>query len=439
MPPCRESLAPASPGVLAFDGTTEQFGPLAPAPSLDVALPALTEVLPDGTTARVRTVARPVNGGALVGLGLGGGNEAGSSVLAVVELDGTKRWVRCFSSAVDAWVASPVKEPTTALVATSRYVTGTGVVADWQLIAVDTGRTTTGFADAAHRIGVDPSILATANAQAFSPTAVLLNRSARDPGADTASTNLLVRYDLVEESLIVVPPPSPDGYAGAEYTLGPGDDVLAWVSGSVAAVYHGGEWRRDDASRLAARPIEVRFELNGDPGWRRSLEGVDGLGRIVWSNDQIADPALEGLSIITDGPVTLVNACPELHPDLSCDRYELVGVDTATGAIRWQLAGLRGVVVAADGWALVTVGGLTTSDSSPDQGHGYVMVDDRTGAVVDDTQHWQAGTFAQGCCGEDQYLWVERAGAVIFATDGEHLRVWYPKATWQGTATTSLP
>lgn len=67
------------------------------------------------------------------------------------------------------------------------------------------------------------------------------------------------------------------------------------------------------------------------------------------------------------------------------------------------------------------------------------MLDDRSGVVVDDSQRWKAGTFAQGCCGEGEYDWVERSGGVIFASAENHLRVWYPKAHSDGTATISLP
>ena len=439
VPPCREALAPASAAAFAFDGTTQQFGPLASVPAIDVLLPELTAVLPDGRTAQVTAVARSVNGGALVGLGSGTDAEADSAVLALVRLDGTRRWERCLpGNAIDVWVAAPAEEPRTALVATYRNTTP--FVANWQLVALDTGATTTGFTDAVRRAGVDPATLSSAGAVDVSSTAVLLSRTEAVPGTGTSVTGLLLRYDLVDESVTVIPPPSPDGYGNLGYELGPGDAVVAtsFASG-VVAVHTDGEWRRDETTRRAARPIEVRFNWGTDPSTAHSLEGVDALGTVVWRDSDLTDLVQEGgLQIVTDGAMTLANVCVERSPDSSCNRSELVGVDTASGAVRWRLAGGETVVLAADGWALATDGVLTTSSDGMSSAPGYLLLDDRTGAPVDG-QRWKAGTFATGCCGEGQYLWVERAGGVVFtATDG-HLRVWYPKSALAETATVSLP
>ncbi|MGF1599077.1 MAG: hypothetical protein ACFCVK_19505 [Acidimicrobiales bacterium] len=293
--------------MLAYDGTPEQFGPLAPAPALAVVLPGLDAVDPDGTATQVRTVARLVNGGSLVGLSSGTDAEADSAVLAVVEPDGIKRWVRCLpGTAVNAWVAAPAQQPRTALVATYRNTTL--FVADWQLIALDTGETTPGFTEAAARAGVDPSTLATASVADVSPTAVLLSRAAADPGTGGVTSDLLVRYLLAEETFSVVAPLPAGGDGFVEYELGPGDDIVARTFESgVVAVHRDGEWRRDDATRLAAQPIEVRFHLGDDPASLRSLEGVDALGTVIWRNDELTGPSLEGLGIVTDGPVALAN------------------------------------------------------------------------------------------------------------------------------------
>ena len=248
-----------------------------------------------------------------------------------------------------------------------------------------------------------------------------------------------MRYDLVGETLTVVPPPPVDDTGQfVEYRLGADDDVVAIAGSTVVAVYHDGGWRRDDATRLAARPIEVRFGL-AESQAQAGLEGVDALGTVVWRNGEITDPRLEGVAIITDGPITLAGVCLGPNPDGSCDRYELVGVDTATGTIRWRLPGLRAAAAVADGWALVTDGVFTSTDGGLNSAPGYLMIDDRTGAVADDTQRWPSGSFTQGCCGEGDYLWVRRDGGVIFAAADGHLRVWYPAAASDGTHTVTLP
>jgi hypothetical protein len=55
------------------------------------------------------------------------------------------------------------------------------------------------------------------------------------------------------------------------------------------------------------------------------------------------------------------------------------------------------------------------------------MIDVRTGEPVDSSQVWPEGSFMQGCCGEDEFLWTNRLGGVVVAVDYARVTVYYPR------------
>lgn len=71
---------------------------------------------------------------------------------------------------------------------------------------------------------------------------------------------------------------------------------------------------------------------------------------------------------------------------------------------------------------------------------GFVLLDNQSGRVVDESLRWaDPGVFRAACCGEGDYVHVRRSGAVVLATNGDHLRVWYPSTMGAKTIAVSLP
>ena len=424
--PCRETKGSAAPTKLAYDGVSDRFGPLGPAALLDVTLPTVAAVLPDDDR-QVQAQAAVVNGGVVLSVAAGRGQPEDASVVAVVDRGGTRRWVRCLPGDVlDVWAAAPRLQPATVLVAL--FPSGVAPETQWALLALDTGETVPGFADGAAAAGLDAAAQADAMVVAESPSSVLIG------SRDQAGGHAVMRYDLVAGTFTPIPPP-PDGFGDRELALGPDDEVVVGYADGrgVTAVFDDGTWRTDEASRLAARPTEVGFDWGGSG----ALQAVDGTGRLLWRNTELVGPALEGVAVITDGAVTVANVCTAPDPGAGvCNRYETVGVDAATGAVPWRLEGLRGVVAADDGWALLTDAGQSSDGAGPEV-TGWVLLDDRTGTAAAPDQRWALGAFGEGCCGEIE-IWTEQVGGVVLAAAPGHLRVWYPSATDGSPTTVSL-
>jgi hypothetical protein len=61
---------------------------------------------------------------------------------------------------------------------------------------------------------------------------------------------------------------------------------------------------------------------------------------------------------------------------------------------------------------------------------GYVLVDLVTGERVDidseSSNTWPVGAFSEECCGGAEFVHVRQDGAIVIATNEDHIRVWYP-------------
>jgi outer membrane protein assembly factor BamB len=192
---------------------------------------------------------------------------------------------------------------------------------------------------------------------------------------------------------------------------------------TVRGVWVDGAWSTDAATILEAVPVQA-VNSSDERGW----EGRNGLGEVVWSRPDLLDIRQEGfLSEISD-TVTIINGCLE-QGEGGCVRGSLFGVDTASGETLWERSGLRGVSAVGDGFALIT----------NDAGDGWEMIDTLTGDLVDESQRWDGiEPFEQQCCGGGAYVWVGRDGGVVFAVNGDRVRVWYPQGHTDTTIDTSL-
>jgi hypothetical protein len=213
----------------------------------------------------------------------------------------------------------------------------------------------------------------------------------------------------------------------------------------VRAVFHAGTWTRESGVLAAAQPITVGFAPRFENGTADGLEGVDASGHVVWRRPEYHDPSLEGQPLVIDGAMTIAAVCaayaaPKPGEPTSCSRLAVVGLRTTTGEQVWSLGGFRFVVAFGDGRMLTQDGPFFDPSSGTTLTPGWVLMDDRTGRPVDDTQHWtDPDAFRQACCGESEYVWVSRSGGVLFARNNQHLRVWYPPTESDPTVAVALP
>jgi hypothetical protein len=453
-PACRAATSGAGgPSGAYAEASLDRFGPLAATPSLDITLPVTTRSMVDGPPDASSAAVTPVRveGGVLLAVSAGSTGVASSSIVTVVERDGTKRWVRCVPGMiVGIYAAPPSSRPTVALLGTQVSVDSTGGPTTWSLLSLATGATVGGLQAAASQAGVDPGGLEQDWIVAASATAVLLGYGPDGPGS-VANITRLVRYHLASGQLEPIPPPvelraaSPS--AGIE--LGADDDVILTDTSaapssvrSVRVVFHAGAWTRESSALAAAIPITVGFGPPDENGTAGSLQGVDASGRIVWTRPEYRVAALEGSSLVTDDAMAIAGVCTASAPTTpggpaNCTRFAVVGVQAATGQPVWSLDGYRSVTAVGDGHVLIQDGPAFDPSFTTTPTPGWVLIDDRTGRPLDAAQHWtDPEAFRHGCCGESEYVWVARSGGVLFARNDRHLRVWYPKA--EGTATVAV-
>ncbi|MDJ0768273.1 MAG: hypothetical protein QNJ12_05740 [Ilumatobacter sp.] len=404
-----------------------QFGPLGSVPALDITVPR-------GRSERARLASEPavgvqrVDGGTLISVRPSSSDWFAAWMLALVGDDGEVRWRRCFDGASLGFV---VVGPTqTALVLEHPRTDDHSLVDAWRALDVRTGN------DLAA-----PDIPEGLGVEAISDRHVVFGRKEGRISVDDDRLHVL---DVASGSTTTIPYLERANGQQAwrlEFRLDPDVDDgsfrlfhMASEWRQVAGVFEGGAWRTDDASILAATDVwaDASFE---DRAW----SGRNAIGEVLWTRPELLDPSREGFRSIEVGDLTLLDACAGRTDEQFCVDGSLVALETASGEIRWQLPGQRAVPVAADGFAIVSSGEVYGPTDSPHRADGYLMVDVETGRLVDDTQRWPGlDTFRQGCCGEGEFVWVARSGGVVFAVDGDHVRVWFPQGVNDETISVAL-
>jgi hypothetical protein len=443
-PPCTPYAGgpTPSPGPYA-EASLDTFGPLATQPSLTVTVPTGPTLSADGPKAPWVHAAR-VEGGVLLAVSASSSGTSKSSILAVVNTDGSKRWVRCISGQVtDVWVGPPAGRPTTATLTVLQSATATVLTYDWPIVSLIDGSTKGNVSDAARAVGVDPTDLAHYWVQytyPVSPTKVVL---AHAPLMyDTEHLDHLLVYDLTTNSVDTLPIPpelvSPTMGAGLGFSLA-GEPIVANTSAvggpeRVLAVYRNGAWTNDQAVAQSVFGVRALLEVVAP----FSLVGVDATGKVVWRDANFTAPQLQGMFVVSDGGVSVTGICTNQPATPPCT-YALVGVDSSTGKLLWSLPGFRFVPAFSNGYVLAndaTV--LYSDDGNPTP--GWVLLNAATGTIVDASQNWSdPDAFRQGCCGEGEYVWVNRSGGVVIAVNNTKVNVWYPKAVAPLAHTVSIP
>lgn len=400
-PTCVESFG--SGDAASDDAGLDEFGPLGAVPGLDIVLPEFRSS-DQAAPAAVNVAVGRVDGGTAVLARPYEGEITNAYILSVVDDDGSVRWRRC----LDGFVAgSMLTAPGADEVTVGEYPPTTDGGPSWHTFSLATGLDRDPIAVPA---GLDQLVVDD-------------HYSLFGPRGDRLSTtdDQLAVLDLRSGELDVIPYPPDFGIPVFRHEFEVIDEgsgayvILQRVDGPqspVSSVYVDGAWTTDDATILASAPVRAVLTFD-ERGW----EGHDGLGEVVWSRPDLLDIRREGfLSDVSDS-VTVINGCRE-QSDAGCVDGSLFGIDTATGETRWERDGLRGVSAVGDGFAIVT----------NDAGDGWEMIDTLTGEIVDESQQW-AGIepFAQECCGAGDFVWVGRDRGIVFAVNGDRIRVWYPQ------------
>ncbi len=405
------------------------FGPLGNAPVLDIALPSYRDEGEFPASEPLASVAK-VPGGTIVLVGSESADLDAPVVLAAVDDDGSVRWRRCLlaGSSTRLAVAAGDLSPTTGYLSNDAG----------QLLAVDLA---TG-ADADPPAGVDGLI-----EQARSRRYVVYGRLA---GTVSVVDDRLRVLDLATGDVRDVPyPESADGRPFGAVPIGidpehVGDaPVLFAGDGDVtSAVFTDGEWRSDPETIVSvSRPSVIETFGDATTGATPRIEAHDALGNVQWTYPTLGALPAEGFHVADAGGVTLANVCTQPTAE-SCDAGALIGLDTATGELLWQLDGFRGVSAYGDGYALITDAAVyeAAGDGSPTSlADGYEMIDLRTGDPAGGNAAWSGfDTFLTTCCGDADYRYVARDGGVVYVVNGARLTVWFPKAASRPTADLSL-
>jgi hypothetical protein len=396
-------------------------------PTLDLQVPiVVTSVGPYGSIAGKSVIP----GGVLVGVYPPNGwptpNESlSSSSLVAVDDDGTVRWRRCFDDVESrTFVVAPAElEPATA------WVLGSEWDEPLQILGVDLAA------------GGDVSFPLDVSALAWRGSGRrFMVLGERHEVTQISDGDLLTIVDVLDGATWEIPyPPTSIGRRADEtwftvHDVNPLDDEFVLVHGhlppnEVRSAYVDGSWTNDPDALRDVLPLTVT-ETFGEPFELRLL---DGAGDLVWAVPDFHSVGREGFHWAVADDVVVAMRCAAWNAEGYCGwtddappAEELVGFDIETGQELWTLPGYRSLPVIDGNVAIV-------SDPTGEVGtwvDGYVLIDLLTGARVDNGSEfldaWPSGSFVEECCGGSDYVQVGQIGAIVIATNGAHIRIWYP-------------
>lgn len=435
--PCVDRLG-ATGATYEFDVQLGTFTTLGVMPSLDLLLPFVET---SGGTVGSSASTAVIPGGVLVGVYPPSAwptpETLASSSLVAIDADGTVRWRRCFDEVESRLflVAPAVLEPTTAWVITSAWDE------PLQVLGVDL---VTG-ADVAF-----PADVSSLDQVGVGDRFMVLGQ--RREVTEIVAGDLLSIVDLLDGTTWEIPyPPTAVGEPADSvwftvHDVSPTDDEFVLVdgypsSGEVRSVYADGSWTENVQTYRDVLP-PTATETFGEPF---ELRLRDGAGDLVWAVPDFHGISREGFHWAVADDVVIAVRCLEWDSEGYCGwsddgppPEELAGFDIDTGQELWTLSGYRAVPIIDGNRAIITHD--DNGDGVAD--NGYVLVDLLTGERADTDSElsdtWPVGAFAQECCGGDEFVHVEQAGAIVVATDEEHIRVWYPPELTFQTASVDL-
>ncbi len=423
--------AVAAHGGAPADATPlDTLGPLGHAPTLRITLPMGTSAdQPDPQATQISGVRR-IPGGVLIAIGASEYGFFDGAILTAINSDGSVRWVRCAEHRASSVAVAPAESgPTTALVNFEVPHDGGIATPEWHRVSLATGADQDLLSDVATQQGVTGQI---GSLLATGTTSVLLGPwpgSGIDP-----ATQPLMLVNLEHWTIDVLPyPPLQPGQTALQsmFAFTPAGEpaLVDYALGTMRAVtvFHNGAWSTQPSLLQAANgPTVTFYNIAADGSDDRSLHGYSASGAPTWHNANITSFGGEGFDLAVAGAITVVSGCfhASLTDDCAADAG-IAGIDTATGRVRWKLAGRRSVSLVADGLALVTDAPTATNDGTYNPG-AWMMIDITSGKPVSSERWTDPETFRQGCCGESGIVSVNHDGALVFAANYQHLAIWYP-------------
>ena len=156
-PPCAPfSGGPAPAGGPYNEAALDHFGPLGAQPTLTIDLPVGLAIPGNAPDQPPAVLPARIEGGVLLAVRPGSGSAAKTSILAAVNADGSKRWVRCIDGYIErVWVAPLATQPTNAVLG---VVTAYGVndqTRAWPIVSLIDGSDQGSLNDAASAAGID--------------------------------------------------------------------------------------------------------------------------------------------------------------------------------------------------------------------------------------------------------------------------------------------
>lgn len=386
------------------------FRPLASAPAivLDVQPPELP--IPEAAAVSVHRIP----GGLLVvsrpGPYLVDPMPATPTTLTALDWDGTVRWIRCLADPYpNILVAEAADRPDAALVAATTYAGGTMRTA-WSAVSLDDGHQVPAVAERFAALQGGAAL------RAAGPTA---GRWLLAGPEDAAAGGDLARIDLVTLVPTPVPRPPVDDPVGASLDVTTDGEVVAfdrYIGGAVLTTWRDGRWRTGAAPAALGRRVAFVPDAAGQRG---RLRGIDVAGRVRWTVPDRFEPGLQATGTYVVGDTAIAQTCEPID-DSTCT-HRLTAVDVGSGAVRWELPGLRLLAgMPADGLALVSEGAIDTPSLR------WALVDTRTGEPVAGQAWDDPRAFSHPCCGASEYDSTERHGGVVVVVEGRSVRVWLP-------------
>jgi hypothetical protein len=430
-PPCVAYSGGPIPAAGPYrDAALDRFAPLASRPTLTVALPNGAPIMTNMPDEPPYVEPVRVEGGVLLALSASDTSASRTSILAVVNTDGTKRWVRCIAGRIaHVWVAAPSTQPKTATIAVLTGQSATTFASEWPVVSLADGTTQGSLSDAAVKAGISASDFAHYTVYPTdpppSPSSGLISDATVD---DYRAVNQLLHYDATTGTLTAVPVPaefknSNDAALGLDTAGEPIVSDTYAVGGyeRVLTVYKPAGWSHDPA--VLRQTFGLRPFLGAGTG-DSPLVGVDATGTIAWTAAQLVSPQRQDMSVSTDGLTAVATVCTNGTVDQCVPA--LVGLDNTTGKRLWTLPGWRHVSALADGYLLASDSDLTSIDATA-VGPGWSLFNARTGKIVSASQHWtDPNEFTIGCCGDSGLIDVYHLGGMVIAIHYRQLRVWLP-------------
>lgn len=348
---------------------------------------------------------------------------APAAVLTAVDWDGTVRWVRCLTDGYPSAHVAPSGDRPDAVVIGTESTGSSTFRRTWTALSLLDGRPVPAVAERFAASGE-----AAATGLPVSSTTRWLLLQPEPPRTDAA----YVTVNLATSKPTAVPYPTDIDLRGAVAEIDDAGTVTAYAGSPQAAVV--AQWRdgRWVPGASATIPTRVVFPFGVD-GAGAELSGIEGNGRVLWSVADRRHPGLEATGVYRDGDLAMAQTC-EPQPDPNRCVYRLTAVDVATGAVRWELPGLRLVAATpAGGAALVSEGDVGANMLT------WRLISTTSGAPVPGQLWADADAFNRTCCGDAEFNTTSRDGAVVVVVQGRRVRVWLPDGVALPGWTSRLP